>query len=122
MLTAPDAAASAVVSHFGRLDSGVLVVVLAGGVAWYSVVGGLLPRPALALMRAAQRGDAADMRRLDANFASLWALFKRHGSVRVVYAAANLMGLTDKQPPRPILPLEAGDRAQTERALAEVGA
>ena len=96
--------------------------VLAGGVAWYSVVGGLLPRPALALMRAAQRGDATEVRRLDASFASLWALFKRHGSVRVVYAAANLMGLTDKQPPRPILPLGAADRAQIDRALAEVGA
>ncbi len=96
--------------------------VLAGGVAWYSVVGGLLPRPAMALMRAAQQGDAAEVRRLDASLASLWALFKQHGSVRVVYAAANLMGLTDKQPPRPILPLRAADRAQIERALAEVGA
>ncbi len=92
--------------------------VLAGGVAWYSVVGGLLPRPALALMRAAQAGDAAAVRRLDAAFAPLWELFRRHGGLRVVYAAANLLRLTDAQPPRPILPLDAGERAHLERALA----
>jgi len=32
--------------------------VLAGGVAWYSVLGGLLPVPALALLRAAEARDA----------------------------------------------------------------
>ena len=95
--------------------------VLAGGVAWYSVVGGLLPRPSLALMRAAQAGDAAEVRRLDAAFEPLWDLFKRHGSVRVVYAAANLLGLTDAQPPRPILPLGVDERARIERALAGLG-
>ena len=92
--------------------------VLAGGAAWYSVVGGLLPRPSLALMRAAQDGNAAEVRRLDMAFAPLWNLFKRHGSLRVVYTAASLMGLTDAQPPRPILPLDVNGRAQVEQALA----
>ncbi len=92
--------------------------VLAGGAAWYSVVGGLLPRPALALTRAAQAGDAAAVRRLDAAFAPLWDLFREHGSLRVVYAAANLLGLSDARPPRPVLPLKAGERAGVERALA----
>ncbi|HZF77448.1 MAG TPA: dihydrodipicolinate synthase family protein, partial [Acetobacteraceae bacterium] len=73
--------------------------VMAGGAAWYSVVGGLLPRPSLALTRAAQAGDAGEVRRLDALFAPLWELFRQHGSLRVVYAAANLLGLTDAQPP-----------------------
>ncbi|WP_120010376.1 dihydrodipicolinate synthase family protein [Teichococcus vastitatis] len=92
--------------------------ILAGGVAWYSVIGGLLPRPALALMRAAQAGNEAETQRLNAAFAPLWDLFKRHGSLRVVYAAANLMGLTDAQPPRPILPLGMAERGHIERALA----
>ncbi len=96
--------------------------VAAGGVAWYSVVGGLLPRPTLALMQAAQRGDAAEMLRLDAAFTKLWALFRRHGSLRVVYAAANLLGLTERQPPRPILPLAASEQADIERALSDAGA
>ncbi len=94
--------------------------VLAGGAAWYSVVGGLLPRPALALLRAAQRGDAAEVRRIDATFAPLWDLFRRHGSLRVVYAAANLLGLTERQPPRPILPLGDAERSLVARALAAV--
>ena len=92
--------------------------VLAGGVAWYSVVGGLLPRPTLALMRAAQAGDVAAVRQLSLAFAPLWELFRQHGSVRVVFAAANLMGLTDAQPPLPILPLGGAERAGIEAALA----
>ena len=95
--------------------------VLAGSAAWYSVIGGLLPRPSLALMRAAQVGDAAEVRRMDATFQPLWDLFKQHGSLRVVYAAANLMGLTDAQPPRPILPLGTAERESVARALGEVG-
>ncbi|RVU18664.1 dihydrodipicolinate synthase family protein [Methylobacterium oryzihabitans] len=96
--------------------------VLAGGVAWYSVIGGLLPRPSLALMRAAQAGDAAEVRRLNTTFEPLWDLFKQHGSLRVVYAAANLLGLTDAQPPRPILPLGAAERGRLARALSALEA
>lgn len=92
--------------------------VLAGGVAWYSVVGGVLPRPALALMRAAQAGDGAEVRRLDAAFEPLWELFRQHGSLRVAFAAANLLGLTQAQPPRPILPLDRSEWPRMERALA----
>ena len=92
--------------------------VLAGGAAWCSVAGGLLPAPCLALMRAAEAGEAAELRRLDAAFAPLWDLFKQHGSLRVVYAAANLLGLTQAQPPRPILGLPAAERACVERVLA----
>ena len=69
--------------------------VLAGGVAWYSVIGGLMPQPSLALMRAAQDGDTATVRRLDASFAPFWGLFKQYGSIRVIYAAANILALTD---------------------------
>ena len=92
--------------------------VLAGGVAWYSVIGGLLPRPALALMRAAERGDKAEVDRLNTPLEPFWDLFKRYGSLRVIYAAANLLRLTEAQPPRPILPLSAAEQAQVENALA----
>ncbi len=94
--------------------------VLAGGVAWYSVIGGLMPHPSLALMRAAQAGDAAEIRRLNASFAPLWALFKQYGSIRVIYAAANVLALTDAQPPRPILPLGGGNLAHVERVIMEL--
>jgi 4-hydroxy-tetrahydrodipicolinate synthase len=95
--------------------------VLAGGVAWYSVLGGLLPHPALALLRAAQAKDKAEVRRIDATLQPLWDLFKRHGSLRVVYAAANILGLTAAQPPRPILPLGVTEREDIEQALARLG-
>lgn len=94
---------------------------LAGGVAWYSVLGGVLPRPSLALMRAAQAEDTAEVRRIEVTLHPLWDLFREFGSLRVVYAAANLLGLTDAQPPRPILPLGAPERARVERALAGLG-
>ncbi len=95
--------------------------VLAGGVAWYSVLGGLLPGPALALMRAAEAGDAEAVRRIDATLQPLWTLFKELSSLRVTYAAANLLGLTDAQPPRPILPLATPERGRVERALVSLG-
>jgi 4-hydroxy-tetrahydrodipicolinate synthase len=91
--------------------------VLAGGAAWYSVIAGLLPRPALALMRAAQAGAEDEVRRLDVGLQPMWDLFRQHGSLRVVYAAANLLGLTGAQPPRPILPLDGAARAHVATAL-----
>jgi 4-hydroxy-tetrahydrodipicolinate synthase len=94
--------------------------ILAGGVAWYSVLGGLLPGPSLALLRAAQAKDEAEVRRIDATLQPLWDLFKEFGSLRVVYAAANLLGLTDAQPPRPILALGAAESARIRLALAEL--
>jgi 4-hydroxy-tetrahydrodipicolinate synthase len=78
---------------------------LAGADCWYSVVGGILPKPALALAKAAISGDAAETARLDALFQPLWALFKTHGSLRVVYAAAAILGIMDARPPLPIQPL-----------------
>ena len=43
--------------------------ILAGAAAWYSVIGGLLPHPTLALMRAAQAGDVAQVRQVGESFA-----------------------------------------------------
>ena len=93
---------------------------LQGGDAWYSVIGGLLPVPAMKLMRAAQAGDGAEVRRIDAYFQPLWSLFKELGSFRVVSAAANLMSLTPLQPPLPIMPLTSGDIHRVEEALAKL--
>ncbi len=92
--------------------------VLAGGVTWYSVVAGLLPEPALKLMRAAQAGDAAEVQRINGHFEPLWALFRELSSYRVVYAAANGMGLCRADPPRPMLPLPAGDQQRVMQAIA----
>lgn len=103
-------------------DWNAAAAVLAGGDAWYSVLGGLLPVPTLALLRAAQASDAEAVRRIDATLEPLWALFRELSSLRVAYAAANLLGLTDAQPPRPILPLAPPERGRVERALAALPA
>ena len=90
---------------------------LAGGQAWYSVIGGLLPEPCLALTRAALAGEAAQVAALDARFAPLWALFQEWSSLRVTHAAARILGLCDTALPLPIQPLPPSLRPRIEAAL-----
>jgi 4-hydroxy-tetrahydrodipicolinate synthase len=68
----------------------------AGCEAWYSVVGGMFPRTALALTRAAQGGDAAQAAALSERLEPLWELFRRHGSLRVMSGAASHLGLASE--------------------------
>ena len=86
---------------------------LAGGDCWHSVLGGVFPNTALAICRAAQAGDAAETRRLSARLEPVWQLFRDLTGLRLAYAAANTLGLTEARPPRPILPV-------SEAALARV--
>nr|WP_300313192.1 dihydrodipicolinate synthase family protein [Halomonas sp.] len=74
----------------------------AGCDAWYSVIGGLFPKTALAITRAAQKGDAHQAMRLSERLQPLWELFGQYGgSLRVMAAAAELQGLVES----PCLPL-----------------
>jgi 4-hydroxy-tetrahydrodipicolinate synthase len=93
---------------------------LAGGDAWYSVAGGVFPVSCAALVRAAERGDAPEARRIDAAFRPLWDLFREFSSLRVVYAVADLLGLCRAEPPRPILPLPDHARQKVERTVAKL--
>ena len=93
---------------------------LAGGDAWYSVAAGLFPAACLALAKAAQAGDASEARALNARLQPLWDLFVEHSSLRVVHAAANLMGLCLTAPPRPILPLGDDVQRRISRVLDEL--
>ncbi|MFI5717775.1 dihydrodipicolinate synthase family protein [Nocardia sp. NPDC051750] len=61
----------------------------AGCDVWYSVLGGLFPETALALTRAARNGDAGRATALSDRLEPLWELFRRHGSLRVMSAAAS---------------------------------
>ncbi|NUP42545.1 MAG: dihydrodipicolinate synthase family protein [Streptomyces sp.] len=65
----------------------------AGCGAWYSVIGGLFPRTALALTRAAQGGDAVQAAALSERLEPLWELFRQYGSLRVISGAAAHLGL-----------------------------
>ena len=89
----------------------------AGCEAWYSAIGGLFPRTALAITRAAQAGNAGEAARLSGQLEPLWILFGQHGSLRVVAAAAELRGLAaNPSLPLPLHALTGPARAQ----LAEV--
>ncbi|MDN7122681.1 dihydrodipicolinate synthase family protein [Nocardioides sp. ChNu-153] len=89
---------------------------LAGCDAWYSVVGGLLPRLAVALTRAARAGDVATAEAGAARLAPLWELFATHGSLRVTAALAEHLGLvTAPALPRPLQGLGDADRAEVAR-------
>ncbi|WP_419904837.1 dihydrodipicolinate synthase family protein [Kiloniella sp.] len=98
-------------------DWGCAAGLLAGANTWYSVVGGLFPVQTMKLTKAAQAGDVAEAQRIDSFFQPLWALFKEFGSVRVVYAAANILSLSNASPHLPILPLSAADQERVAMAI-----
>lgn len=93
----------------------------AGCDAWYSAIGGLFPAPLLAITRAAQAGNAHEATRLSERLQPLWALLQRHGSLRVIAAAAELLGLVASPSlPLPLQALSGEDRRQLHRALEEL--
>lgn len=93
----------------------------AGCEVWYSVCGGLFPRISLALVKAIRHGDAEQVAALNKQLAPLWRCFDRYGgSLRVVAAAAAILGLCDPDSlPRPLLPL--GEEACRDVAAALQG-
>ncbi|ODT74536.1 MAG: dihydrodipicolinate synthase family protein [Pelagibacterium sp. SCN 64-44] len=93
---------------------------IAGADAWYSVLGGLFPHICLKIIRAAQDGQADEARRLDAELAPLWALFRHYSSLRVVYALIEMLGICRADPPRPLLPLSEEARRQVGEMLASL--
>jgi 4-hydroxy-tetrahydrodipicolinate synthase len=98
-------------------DWGCKDALLAGADCWFSVAGGLFPERAAALTAAAMKGDREEADRHDSAFAGLWGLCKANGSLRLIYAAANMLGLTDAQPPRPLLAADEGLRTRLASVL-----
>ena len=102
-------------------DWNAVEALLAGGMAWYSVAGGLFPTTCMAIVRAIRGGDADEARRLDATLQPLWRLFRAYSSLRVAYSVMDLLGLWEGAPPRPLLPLAPTVRheiAETIGAMA----
>ncbi len=124
----PDAAAAGVAVLRAAVPTGFPVgfsgdwnaaeALIAGGAAWFSVAAGLFPRACLAIVRAAEAGDADRARALNAELEPLWALFRAHSSLRVVYALAEILGLCRAEPPRPIRPLPPEVRAEIAATLS----
>lgn len=92
---------------------------LAGCDAWYSVIGGVLPEPALALLRAATTGDAATARGISESLEPIWELFADYGSARVAASIARELALADADfLPRPLLPLDEAGQDRVRAALS----
>lgn len=102
-------------------DWGATASLLAGGSGWYSVVAGLLPEPALRLTRAAQAGRRDEAQAMEAAFAPLWALFKAHGSLRLMYAIADRLSLSVGDPPLPLMRASDTIVAAVHAALDRLG-
>ncbi|GAA3710296.1 dihydrodipicolinate synthase family protein [Zhihengliuella alba] len=93
----------------------------AGCDAWYSVLAGTLPEPALRILRAAQRGRLADGEAEDGaaedaaaeskRLEPLWKLFAEFGSLRVIAAVAEELGLV----PHRCLPLPLQGLTEEQR-------
>lgn len=73
----------------------------AGCDTWYSVIGGLFPKTAVEITRAAQRGDQQETARLMHKLDAMWDLLIQYGGVRVMAAAAEMLDLAES----PCLPL-----------------
>jgi 4-hydroxy-tetrahydrodipicolinate synthase len=105
-------------------DSAAATGLGAGCDAWYSVIGGLLPEPALTITRGAladhaagdAAGDAAGREAAaaaSARLEPLWQLFREHGSLRVTAALAEHLGLvTGPSLPLPLRGLDVAARAR----------
>jgi 4-hydroxy-tetrahydrodipicolinate synthase len=93
----------------------------AGCDTWYSVTGGLFPRTALALTRAARSGDVEEATARSARLEPLWDFFRRYGGLRVMSAAAAHLGLaSEPNLPQPLQGLPAEARRELIAVLDEL--
>ncbi|RJT96912.1 dihydrodipicolinate synthase family protein [Arthrobacter frigidicola] len=103
-------------------DAAAAAGLAAGCDAWYSVIGGTLPAPALRLTRAAQEGRTDDAAAESQRLAPLWRLFSEYGgSIRVVAAIAEELGLaSDNCLPPPIQGLNDQQRARVAGVIRDL--
>ncbi|CDH31045.1 dihydrodipicolinate synthase family protein [Xenorhabdus bovienii] len=94
----------------------------AGCEVWYSVIGGLFPKVALAITRAAQARDIQEATRLSERLQPLWIFSSQHGgSLRVIASAAVLLGLVEQDClPLPLKTLEGADLQQLAELIDEL--
>lgn len=102
-------------------DSAAATGLNAGCDAWYSVIGGTLPAPALTITRAGLAGDFAAASAESARLEPLWAMFAEHGSYRVTAAIAEHLGVVGPDSlPRPVQGLGAAARVRVARLVDEL--
>ena len=102
-------------------DSSAATGLNAGCDAWYSVIGGTLPTPALTITRAALAGDHAAATAESARLGPLWAMFGQCGSYRVTAAIAeHLQLVAPNSLPRPVRGLDQSARARVLQLVDEL--
>lgn len=84
---------------------------VAGADAWYSVIGGTLPEPAMRMVHAVIQGNTTQALGEAQRLSPLWDLFSEYGSLRVTAALAEHLELA----PRNCLPLPLQGLGTTER-------
>jgi 4-hydroxy-tetrahydrodipicolinate synthase len=100
-------------------DGAAAVALLAGCEGWWSALAGTLPGPCREITDAARAGDEARALRLSGRLQPLWDLFGEAGSLRVVAAVAEELGLVAAPHlPRPVQGLGPAHRARVRAALA----
>ncbi|KIH82496.1 dihydrodipicolinate synthase family protein [Pseudomonas batumici] len=94
----------------------------AGCEAWYSVMGGLFPKSALAITQAALSGNAQEATRLSDRLKPLWALFRQlGGGLRVVATAAEIRGFcTSPSLPLPLKVVSGEGRQRIASVIDEL--
>ncbi|WP_460325819.1 hypothetical protein [Paenibacillus sp. YSY-4.3] len=84
-------------------------------------MGGLFPKTCLRMTRLALDGYADEADRLSAQLDMIWALFRQHGSLRVVSAAAEIKGLISSPSlPLPLLPLNQSVREHLKSIIIDI--
>lgn len=102
-------------------DPSAAAALCAGADTWYSVIGGTLPGPAVDIVRAAREGRSSHAEELSEQFKPLWKLFAQHGSLRVVAAVAEQLGMVSRPSlPLPLRGLDEEAREQVTRALCQI--
>jgi len=102
-------------------DAAAATGLIAGCDVWYSVIAGTLPEVARDIAAAATSGDAERARAASERLQPLWQLFSEFGSVRVVAAILERLGLVGPDSlPRPILGLDAASRERVSEVLTRL--
>lgn len=100
-------------------DWGFAEAMRAGADAFFTALGGTLPKVFVTLGDAVGSSDHERIAKLDGRLATLWALCRQYGSLRLAYALTTRLSLSSAQLPLPLQPLGADALSKLDRWLAE---
>ncbi|CAK9885809.1 MAG: 4-hydroxy-tetrahydrodipicolinate synthase [Candidatus Erwinia impunctatus] len=94
---------------------------ISGCQVWYSVIGGLFPQLALKMIHLVEQGMPEEAKQFSSQLEPLWAMFREHGSLRVVATAAEILGLAEQNClPLPLKSLQGAQRSALSDMLSHL--